>query len=86
MEHDSEQDGGWAQCCFKDNNISVLKSHNFTGFLHFEAAFCLKQNLKVRSPKDSKDQTAKNSLEGQSHRHLADIFKYNKYWYIIVLI
>lgn len=29
--------------------------------------FVSKQNLKVRSPKDSKDQTAKNSLEGQSH-------------------
>lgn len=28
-------------------------------------SFVSKQNLKVRSPKDSKDQTSKNSLEGQ---------------------
>lgn len=32
-----------------------------------QVPFVSKQNLKVRSPKDSKDQTAKNSLEGESH-------------------
>lgn len=45
--------------------------------------FVSKQNLKVRSPKDCKDQTAKNSLEGQlRHAAIKIVLNALKYLYI----